>query len=572
MKRHWFAITLFFLSRIYGVGQEDPFIKVDLESIGIEIHLGNYGIAIGDFNNDAREDIYVSRKSGANKLYENIGAFKFKEKSVDLNVHLDMDSRTSIWADLNNDGYQDLIVTGINDPSVVLWNQRGQYFCPEPLLRFHTEASNTFSVNIFDLDNNGSLEILTSNFLSNNELWMLDENGLFQNRAHFYGLEDRQKSMGNICTDLDDDGDQDIIYIHDGYQFHDILENNGPAQKFTRIDDMDRVMTHGQGMGVDIGDINNDGHLDIYITNLYENNLLLNLGNGQYRDIALTAGVDDFGMGWGVSFLDYDNDGWVDIYVSNDSHFSDFPNVLYRNSGDLTFERLENSVVSSDRGGYGNAVVDIDNDGFVDIVQANLGTNDVLEVFRNKGNQNNWIGIKLIGIESNKDAIGAKIRMVDGEGIIHIDEVTGGSGFASQNTSKLHFGIGLETSIQTVEIRWPSGQVQEFYNLNANNYYMLEEGGDIQNLDQTTSVMEVLPLQSITLFPNPVNDILNISANHAENSIEYLQIVDVQGAVVGEYRSIQKNQSLDLSYLINGIYYLRFAGGAHYKIAKIIKL
>ena len=555
-------------------GQEDPFYSLDLIQSGIDLHQGTVGIAIGDLNNDLREDLYFSRRGGPNVLYVNNGQLSFYNVPLPDIETASPQSRTGLWADLDNDGFQDIIGSTMDDYSYILWNNEGRSFTKETLNIGAARTSNTFSINLFDMDGNGYLDILTSNFLQENEFWINDGERVFFNQAFRYQMDDPSLSMGNICYDIDSDGDQDVILIHDGFQEHHIMINQGSDQPFALADFQGLSNINGQGMGADIADINNDGLMDIYITNLYENNLLLNLGNNEYEDIAATAGVDDQGMGWGVSFLDFNNDGWVDIYVSNDSHFSPFPNVLYENQGDLTFVKVEQSTVNSMNGGYGNAAVDLNMDGSLDIIQANLGTNDVPEIFINKGNDSNWFGIKLKGTLSNSDAIGSKVLLLDGSGGIHFDEVTGGNGFAAQSSPIVHFGLGQEQTIQRLEITWPSGHKDIFEELRSNKYYLLEEGSGVLELfDQTTSVDNEFVQLNFEIFPNPVEDFFFLKSDTPFDNQEITGIMDMQGRHLYLPFNKKSNQNrIDVSFLEKGLYFLGIRNGKEIQYFKFIKI
>jgi hypothetical protein len=146
------------------------------------------------------------------------------------------------------------------------------------------------------------------------------------------GPKSMLNAMGAIFFDYDKDNDPDLYLVHDGQP--NILYKNIGGGRYVDVSTEAGVDYEGFGMGVDIGDVNQDGWMDLYITNLYENVLFLNNGDGTFTNASQKAQVEDYGMGWGTNFLDFNNDGLQDIYVTNDSYFSDYPNVLYKNIGD----------------------------------------------------------------------------------------------------------------------------------------------------------------------------------------------------------------------------------------------
>ena len=327
-------------------------------------------------------------------------------------------------------------------------------------------------------------------------------------------------------------------------------------------------------MGTDIADINRDGWLDIYVTNLYENVLFLNNGDGTFTEIGKGAGVDDYGMGWGTNFLDYDNDGWVDLYVGNDSYFSPYPNVLYQNLGDNTFEIVEEQgAVSSNMGAYGTAVFDLDLDGKQDLFIANTGTDNYNQLFRNTYPEGNWIGFQLEGVESNRDAIGARVLCWDGQGVLHLDEVLNSVGFASQNSPRLHFGLGEANRVDSMHILWPNGLIQQIGELSSGYYYQVKEGQEPEVLKtEITSIPKNFfknlgGLESV--FPNPASDQVFIQFKLERTAAYRLSILDSFGrkirqfarreAIAGEHYLSWDGRDEGGQRVPSGIYFIEFS-------------
>ncbi|RMG29226.1 MAG: VCBS repeat-containing protein, partial [Bacteroidetes bacterium] len=297
---------------------------------------GAEGIAVGDFNNDGYEDVYVSNTQSTNLLYQNQGDGTFVEVAGLLGLALepDTDSRTALWGDINNDGWLDLYVGNKAAPDRLFLNLRGEAFEDISSQAGIFQDGHPKSVNMADVNADGFLDIYVSNFASENALLLNQGDTSFVNAIYWSGALDKGLAMGTVIFDYDKDGDPDLYLVHDGREPNLLYENDGTG-RFMEVAARAGVNTQSFGMGVDIGDINNDGWMDIYIANLGPNILLLNNGDGTFANISQLAGVEDAGMGWGTNLLDYDNDGLLDMYVANDFDFSPHPyyNVLYRNAG-----------------------------------------------------------------------------------------------------------------------------------------------------------------------------------------------------------------------------------------------
>jgi hypothetical protein len=269
-------------------------------------------------------------------------------------------------------------------------------------------------------------------------------------------------------------------------------------------------------MNVDVADFNNDGWLDIYVTNIYDDYmkecamLWQNMGDGTFADVSQEVGVCDTGWGWGAKFFDYDNDGWLDLYVMNgwvsagkDNYVPDIfamvtkPNVdltdarnwppignkslsgyerkrLFHNVGGVFKEEASRHGLDSLKDGRGIAVADFDNDGRLDLFVTNA--DEEANLYRNiLPTHAHWVTFVLEGTKSNHFAIGAQVRLTVG-GKTYLQYVNGGNGFAAQSTTRIHFGLGALTKIDSIEVRWPSGLRQTFTGPVADQFYKIVEG------------------------------------------------------------------------------------------------
>ena len=430
------------------------------------------GVAAGDFNNDGLLDLYVTCL-GPNHLFKNNGNGTFTDVTTKAGVSDPRWSTGAAFVDYDNDGKLDLFVANYVDFDLNHLPEFGQgrtcQFKGVPVQcgprglpgagdsLYHNNGDGTFT----DVSKKAGVS---------------DPNG-------YYG-------MGVICSDFDDDGLVDIYVANDStpnFLYH----NNGDGT-FKEVGFISGTAVNGSGkeqgsMGVTLGDYDHDGMLDLFLTNFDDeyNTLYHNDGRGSFSDVSYAAKVAAVSLpyvGWGTKFIDYDNDGWVDLFVANGHAYPQRDHyrqrmLVHHNNRDGTFDEVAAQLSSSlmeNRVSRGVAFGDIDNDGDVDIVVNDLDGSP--QVFRNDGgNVNSSILITTVGVKSNRDGIGARVKVVSG-GVTLVDEVRSGGSYISQNDLRLHFGLEQRTKIDLVEVRWPSGVIDKVSNLAANKIITLKEG------------------------------------------------------------------------------------------------
>lgn len=427
------------------------------EKAGLDFPFYSMGITVGDFNNDGYPDIYLSNY-GPNVLFKNNGDGTFKNFTKKANVGGGKDcSVGAVWLDYDNDGLLDLYV--------------GNYLNFDPNYKYYYAPDGFPGPLAYD----SQADVLYHNI----------GNGTFENVTKKMGIVDIDgRAMGVGAADYDDDGFVDI-YVANDHTVNYLWHNDG-GKKFTNRGIMSGTGFSQAGeatisMSVDFADYNADGLLDMFVSDDNYCSLYENLGNGIFSDKSYSSGISVASgqfVGWSSSFIDYDNDGDPDIFKTNGElkHAYGQEDQLYENDGDGKFKD-----VSVDRGEYfkkeyvgrGACAGDYDNDGDMDIYIVNL---DSIGVFlrNNKGNKNNWIELSLIGQKSNRDGIGARVKLFTG-GIVQTAQKKSTTGYLSQNDPRLHFGLLKNKIVDSIEIKWPSGKFQVLKNLKANQIIQVKE-------------------------------------------------------------------------------------------------
>jgi hypothetical protein len=321
-----------------------------------------------------------------------------------------------------------------------------------------------------------------------------DGNGHFTEVSQKIGISKPGKGLGIALADYDRDGKIDLFVANDSMV--EFLYHNKGDGTFEEVGLASQVAVDGDGrtyagMGVDFADYNNDGWPDVLITDLANQRYALyqNSRDGSFTYSSFSTGLGRISMlhsGWGARFLDYDNDGWKDLIVAQghdlDTVEINYPNLRYREpmllvrnigTGFVDMSADSGAVFQQSWLGRGLATGDIDNDGCVDVVVA---TNDgPAHVLHNETpTQNRWLILKLVGHKSNRDAIGAEVKLVTSKGSQFATVTTAGS-YLSSSDKRVHFGLGPDASAQSIEISWPSGITQALKNISADQILQIDE-------------------------------------------------------------------------------------------------
>lgn len=412
----------------------------------------NTGVAWGDYDGDGQPDLYLAKLNGAaNKLLRNIDGVDFEE--VNIPILQDTGEGDGVaWADFDNDSDLDLYLAN-NGPNRLFRNLGNNNFerVQSPVLE---RNDNSFGAVWADFDNDGFVDLYVANRTGNNVL-IRNVNGTSFEEAGQGVVDLSADSRGAVWADYDNDGDQDLyVVIHAGANR--LFRNDGGDMVDANIG---AVEDAGDGRSAAWGDYNNDGYFDLYLVNEGANRLYRNINGNDFAEAGISV-VQDSNKGRSAAWGDFNNDGLLDIYLTN----NDAANALYMNSGGNDFVDASVPPIDIDWPSSGMALADYDLDGDLDIYVSNIDAPTVStsanKLFQNNLNTgNNWLVVELIGEStflSNYWGIGARVRVVAG-GITQTRQVEGGSGFLSQNSPQLEFGLGSTTTVDSVIVNWPSG-------------------------------------------------------------------------------------------------------------------
>ncbi len=442
---------------------------------GLDVEMYGIGVAVGDYDNDGRDDVYITALDG-DRLFHNEGHGKFKDVTAASGIKNANFGTSAAWLDYDRDGKLDLFVA-----NYVQWSQKGDLYC--------------------SLDGNVKSYCTPESYKgTSSKLFHNLGGGRFEDVTAKGGLGDpTSKSLGVTILDFDNDGWPDIFVSNDT-QPNKLYRNNRNGT-FTE-EGVQAGVAYGEdgvargAMGVDSADYDRSGRPHLLVGNFSNQMLGLyhNEGNGLFVDEAPSSSVGRdslLSLTFGLFFFDYDLDGYPDILAAN-GHIEEEigrvqpkiqyrePPLLFRNLGGKKFENVSNAVgpdFAKPLVARGAIYGDFDRDGDLDVLITS--NNGPAHLFRNDGgNRNHWISIRTVGTKSNRDGIGAKVTIASASGR-QSNTVRSGSSYASQSDLALVFGLAQDAVVNSIEVAWPSGTKQTFRNVPANQFLTIDESRGI---------------------------------------------------------------------------------------------
>ncbi len=508
------------------------------DSAGLQLGFSGEGVCVLDFNRDGLEDLFFTDLNGRNRLFENLGGLKFRDVTVSAGIDSMVSARPASAADYDNDGWPDLFVGGVNSASRLYHNNGDGTFSNVIAGSGIQTNSDLRGACWCDVNQDGLVDLYLSSLKAKNQLYINQGNGQVREMALAFNAAGPTAPglvMGAAFFDMNWDGNEDIFLTQDGNLGNVLLKRDGAAG-FADVSQSSGVVLPVQGMGVDVGDYNRDGWLDVYTTNLDQNSLLKNNGNSTFSDLSAASGAADVArsMGWGTFFFDADNDGWLDIYNNNQSGFGQIPNSFFLNRRDGTFsDESASSGVKIMNDGIGAAFADLDNDGDLDIVlngKAKAGFSSVI-LLRNEGNgSRHWIQFDLEGTVGNRDAIGARLALFSPGGR-QVSFVAAGNGYASQSSLRQHFGLNSDAVVDSLIVYWPGGRQERFAGFAANQRYRIIQGSGITAIEPKNSDAP-REFRLFANYPNPFNPTTLIPFQMDRQARIKLEVFNVSGQKV----------------------------------------
>ena len=507
---------------------ESPIVIPPISFTSQQISISPTICNVADMNGDFLDDItYVEGNQISILTQKTVGGFDTTVMPLSTTV------LTPDWSiaagDFDRNGFNDLALGNGSRLTILKANETGTNFS----IIAYPQSIFTQRTNFVDINNDGNLDLWACHDVAQSHAYKNDGIG---NLNFDISLMPTLAIGGNyqsLWIDYDNDGDMDMYLskcrggaaVGDPQRINLLYKNNGDGT-FSECGATAGVNDGSQSWSTAIEDFDNDGDLDILLSNISDTNkFYLNNGDGTFTDIYATTGIDAQVGSWELQAADFNNDGFMDFIWQNGKE-------LYLNNGDLTFSGYD---INFNEGGIG----DLNNDGFLDVQFANY-------VYYNVPNGNNWVKINLKGITSNSNGIGARIEIYGAWGK-QIREIRSGHGFSHMSSLNAYFGIGTATEITKIVVKWPSGIVDTLWNPTINSAIFIPESSTLNTVINNYT-------QNLTVYPNPTSNYLKIYWNQNENIANSAIIFDVSGKKIKEEKIT--NNTVSVQNLQKGTYIL----------------
>ncbi len=537
-------IPLLFTFIFFTTASAQDFIRVE-ESAQIDHVQSANGVAVADYDQDGDLDIFFvgfesfdpNDETTWNRLLSNNGDATFEDVTIAAGFDIQYvntgvaavrgEKMGAAWGDYDNDGFPDLFLTNSREDQ--LYHNEGDGTFVDVTDQAGVASCNecySSSALWWDPDKDGDLDLYVSQLKGVNFMYENLGDGTFEDVTERTRLGGFGITWTSVPIDVGKDGFLDLFNANDGTE-NEFFENRQIDNTFNEASLAYRLNDEGAGMGVTVGDYNNDGLFDIYVTNIFNhhpNPLHTDLGNRRFQDDAVEMGIANTGWGWGTKFFDCDHDGDEDLYAVNGVEEKggvlegvvqeDEPNFFYKNLQMEGTSGFQNWSVESQTDAIAKArgleVFDYDDDGDLDMAVGNSVETVSLyrnEIIKDSQPENaNWIKIWLEGTDSNRDAIGTEVKVtIDGKSYYRWYH---GAGYLSQSLTPVHFGLGSFQVINEIQVTWPLGLIETLYDVPANQTLSLKEGEN----SRITGVEDEIVNPSIQVYnyPNPFQNTTTI--------------------------------------------------------------
>lgn len=542
------------------------------DELNLDVHTGNSqfgnGVSVHDFNGDGLDDISMATSQALPIfVYKNTGStFELQDLNLPQNIS---QIKQINWVDIDNDGDKDLFLTS-NESGNRLYENDGTLNFTDITASSGMPQGNLYTAGASwgDYNNDGFLDL----FLSNKDDNLVRGNLLFKNQGNSTFIDVTVNSginpdaMLSFCAaffDFNNDGYQDIYIANDRTNFTNVLYKNNGDGTFLDLSADSNTNIAIDAMSVTIGDYNNDGFFDIYVTNTPSGNVFLkNNGDESFTDVTSVTDTSFGSVAWGAVFLDAENDMDLDLYVSGSFTGSDpalLSSAFYRNNNDDTFALSDDcGFVGDNSRSFANAIGDFNNDGLPDIV-VNNSVNNTMFLWENQSvTTNNYLKVKLQGTQSNSDGIGSVIEISIG-GEKQFRYTLNGEGYLGQNSAYKIFGLGNASKVDYIKVKWLSGVVDVFNNVSANQNITIVEDSNTLSINSFVS-------KTPSIFPNPAKDY--IVFNHIKTDM-FVTVYNILGQKMAEIEATSLiNNRLDISKYSKGVYLVKLGDEVTLKFIK----
>jgi len=507
MNKHFIRVfILLFTTSAYMMNVMSQFVDVSSDQILSTDHTGGFlgtGVSFADFNNDNIDDLTFGHHEGQIRFYQGDGVW-FEEVQLNITNELN-ETKTVLWADIDNDGDQDFLITNRNASNKLWLNVGGMQFTDvTSSCGISTSSiSKSYGASFGDYDNDGLIDLYICNYHASiisleNELYHNNGDGTFTDVTAIAGVGNGfLQSFQSTWIDIDKDGFIDLHVINDRpNQQNSFYHNNGDGT-FTDMASDWGVNISVWAMSSTFGDYDRDGDMDLYVTNSLAGNVLLSNNmneDGGFIDVTDIEAVQVNQFCWGACFIDHENDGWLDLYVATGMNaYTDYPavfdqygvqpNAFYSSSGNSPMLNMSMDTPQAEQYSFAIAKGDYNNDGFPDLVSHQIGEH--ASVISSTPNENHFLKVMLQGTSVNRDAIGAEVVVYHSEeednsvNEVNVDVVFCGDQYLSQNSRHLLFGLGSRTQIDSVVVQWPGAGLESFHGISMNTSVVLIEGASL---------------------------------------------------------------------------------------------